>query len=391
MNKNILTAEVQQFINSNLKTDITKVILKGSPFKNCTIQEIAEQISVKIKCQHKLPTWFTSKNIYYPSKVNIEQTSSEITATYKASLVSGKSLVDITGGFGADAYYFSKKIDKITHCEINSKLSNIVAHNFKSLKVKNCECVPTDGLQYIKELHSKADWIYADPSRRTDDKGKVFMLNDCLPNIPKNLDLLFKKSNAILLKLAPVLDITSAVKSLKFIKEIHIVALKYEVKELLFILKKNYVNSITVKTINIIKNTQQEFNFTYGSTVQPSFSEPQNYLYEPNAAILKSGCYNHISQHFSINKIHPNSHIYTSNSVVSFPGRCFKIIHTIPYTKKGLKKLIPSKKANITTRNFPETVTQIRKKTGIKDGGNIYLFFTTDINNKHIVIFCEKL
>ena len=137
MNHNILNKEVQEFINTNLKSDITKLILKGSPFETISIQELAEQIVAKNKCKKKLPTWFSNENIYFPNKLNIEQTSSEITAKHKAALVSGNSLIDITGGFGVDSYYFSRKIKNVTHCEINSELSAIVAHNYKQLNCSN--------------------------------------------------------------------------------------------------------------------------------------------------------------------------------------------------------------------------------------------------------------
>lgn len=390
MNNNVLNKEVQQFINDNLKSDITKLILKGSPFKAVSISEIAEQIAAKNSCEKKLPTWFQTENIYYPNKLNIEQTSSEITAKYKSDLVSGNSLIDITGGFGVDAYFFSQKISTITHCEISEELTNIVSHNFKRLAVKNCAFKKGDGIAFIKNNNENFDWIYADPSRRNDAKEKVFLLKDCLPNIPENLKALFQKTNHILLKVSPILDITSAINELNYVKEIHVIAAENEVKELLFLLKKNYTKSIQVKTINITKNESQKFDFNLDETSNASFSEPKKYVYEPNAAILKAGAFQQISAHLKIDKLHQHSHLYTSDKLIDFPGRKFEIKHSIYYDKKKLLQLIPSKKANITTRNFPETVAQIRKKTGIKDGGNQYLFFTTDFNNKHLVLICEK-
>lgn len=391
MNINILNKEVQQFINGNLKSDVTKLILKGSPFPTVSIQEIAEQLIAKNKCKKKLPTWFSTENIYYPNKLNIEQTSSEITANYKSELVSGNSLIDITGGFGVDCYYFSQKVSTVTYCEINEDLSNIVTYNLKQFNKKNIKTHIGDGLSFLRKSEKKFDWIYADPSRRNDTKGKVFLLEDCLPNIPEDLNLLFEKTDNILLKISPFLDITSAINELKFVKEIHIVAIENEVKELLFILEKNYIQDITIQTINFNKVNQQQFSFNFGHANSATFSEPKTYLYEPNAAILKAGAFQQISSQLKIDKLHLHSHLYTSTNLIEFPGRSFKIKHCISYNKKQLKKLIPSKKANITTRNFPETVDQIRKKTNINDGGNIYLFFTTDINNKHIVLICEKV
>ena len=201
MNTNILNTEVQEFITANLKSDITKLILKGSPFENVSIQEIAEQIESKKRCEKKLPTWFSTENIYYPNKLNIEQTSSEKTANYKANLVSGNTFVDITGGFGVDCYYFSQKVNQITHCEIDKKLSKIVTHNNKQFNKKNITTYNGNGLEYLKKSTHTFDWIYADPSRRNDSKGKVFLLEDCLPNIPENLEFLFEKSSNLLLKI----------------------------------------------------------------------------------------------------------------------------------------------------------------------------------------------
>ena len=391
MNHNILNKEIQAFINSNLKSDITKLILKGSSFLGVTIQEIAEQIGAKKKCEKKLATWFETKNIYYPNRLNIEQTSSEITANYKAKIISGNSLIDITGGFGVDTLHFSQKIGNVIHCEINEGLSEIVAYNNKQLNVKNIQTHIGDGLEYLKESIEKFDWIYTDPSRRNDTKGKVFLLEDCLPNIPENLDLLFDKSTNILIKVSPFLDITSAIKELKFVKEIHVVAVENEVKELFFILEKNYTLQINIKTINIRRKEDHIFDFELNKEVSATYSEPKKFLFEPNAAILKSGGFNQISTQLKIDKLHLHSHLYTAENLINFPGRCFEVMHCISYDKKLLKNLIPSRKANITTRNFPETVAQIRKKTGLKDGGNLYLFFTTNIHNNLIVLICNRV
>ena len=392
MNKQILHIDIQEYISKNINTDTSKILFKGTSFPSVSTQEIVEQIEAKKKCKSKLPTWFTTENIYYPNKLNIEQTSSEITAQYKANLVSGKSLIDLTGGFGVDSYYFSKKINAIIHCEINQNLSEIVAHNYQNLGVKNCNILAESGIDFLQESKEKFDWIYLDPSRRNETKGKVFLMRDCLPNIPENIDLLFEKSNNILIKNSPILDITSAINELKYVKEIHIVAVNNEVKELLLILEKNCTNSPITKAINIYNENIQSFNYQFFNSTTSSYSLTKEYLYEPNAAILKSGGFNEVSSQFSIDKLHQNSHLYTSHKLIdNFPGRRFKIKDCISFDKKKLKKIIPSGKANITTRNFPETVAQIRKKTGLKDGGNQYLFFTTDLNEKHIVIVCEKV
>ena len=391
MNERILHQDVQEYITNHLKSDLHKLILKGIPFNGVTIQEIANQILCKQKSEKKLPSWFNAKNIYYPPKVSIEQTSSETAANYKASLVSGKRLLDLTGGFGVDSFYFSSSFNTIDHCEIDTNLSKIAAHNFEQLNKKNIICLAENGLEYLKKSTEIFDVIYIDPSRRNDVKEKVFLLKDCEPNIPENIDLLFKKTKTILLKNSPILDITSAINELKFVKEIHVVAINNDVKELLYILEKGYCKEILIKTINFTKKSAQKFHFNYHKKPVSSYQEPLEYLYEPNAAVLKSGAFHEISTQLNIFKLHQHSHLYTSKKRIEFPGREFKIIAVLPYDKKKIVKLLPNKKANITTRNFHKTVAQIRKELKIKDGGDSFLFFTTNIHNKFICMYCKKL
>jgi len=391
LNTAILDLEVQQFIFENLKTNITQLILKGSPFKDVSVQDLANQIVAKQKSEHKLFTWFSSEYIYYPPKISIEQTSSEISAAYKSNLVSGDSIVDITGGFGVDSYYFSKHFKEVVHCEINEDLSAIVKHNYQQLKIYNITTFFGDGIEFLKNSRKNFNCIYIDPSRRNDVKGKVFLLKDCLPNVPENIDFLFSKTNQILIKNSPILDITSTINELKFVKEIHIIAVNNEVKELLFLLEKNYDKTIMIKTINIDKKKTQTFHFSYKEVSSSEYSKPLTYLYEPNSAILKSGAFHEISLHLKVFKLQQHSHLYTSDNIIDFPGRKFKIEKVINYNKKKLKKLVPENKANITTRNFPKTVAQIRKETKIKDGGNLYLFFTQLNTNEFVVIFCYKI
>jgi predicted O-methyltransferase YrrM len=391
LNSAILKPEVQQFINENLNTEITKLILKGSPFNDISVQELANQIVAKQKSTKKLITWFSTDDIYYPPKVSIEQTSSEITAKYKSKIVAGNSIIDITGGFGVDCFYFSKQFKQVTHCEINEELSTIVKHNYQQLKVDNIKTFSGNGFDFLKETNKTFDCIYIDPSRRNDVKGKVFLLKDCLPFIPPKIDFFFTKTNQILIKVSPILDISNTIKDLKNVKEVHIVALNNEVKELLFLLEKGYEDITEIKTINFQKENTQEFTFNLEEKPTSTYAEPLTYLYEPNAAILKSGGFHQISKKLNLFKLHQHSHLYTSEKRIDFPGRIFKIEHLILYDKKKIMKLLPDKKANITTRNFPKTVAQIRKETKIKDGGEVYIFLTTDLNNKNKLIICKKI
>lgn len=391
MNTSILNKNIQDFISQNTGASVTKLALQKNPFPEVDWILILNQIEARTKAKEKLPTWFLSQNIIYPSKVSVEQTSSEKTAAYKASLIEGKSIIDLTGGFGVDDYYFSKKFEVVAHCEINEELSAIVKHNFKQLQVENCTFYTADSTDVLHNLNQKWDWIYIDPSRRNDAKGKVFMLKDCLPNVPELLDFYFEKSDSILIKTAPLLDISAGLSELKFVKNIHIVALENEVKELLFEIHHNYKGSITIKTANILKDKTETFQFILGDQNEyASYDLPQKFLYEPNSAIMKSGGFDEVSTTFQINKLHKHSHLYTSEELIDFPGRSFKIEKVISYNKNEMKALI-NQQANITSRNFPETVENIRKKWKIKNGGNLYCFFTTDKNDNKIVLICRKI
>ncbi len=392
MDFNLLNPEIQNFINDNIDTTIAKLALKKNPFPNVEWISILNQIEAKTKAKLKLPSWFASKDIIYPSKISIEQTSSEKTASYKARIVSGESLIDLTGGFGIDDYYFAKKLKTVAHCEINPELSNIVKHNFKQLKVKNISCYTGDSLATLTALNSKWDWIYIDPSRRNDAKGKVFMLQDCLPNVPEHLDLFFEYSDSILIKTAPLLDIAAGLSELKNVKTIHIVAVENEVKELLWEIHKGHSGKINIKTVNILKKKMDAFEFVLDEDMEnPIYSLPQKYLYEPNSAIMKSGGFDEVGTFYKLNKLHKHSHLYTNSALIPFPGRVFEIENSILYHKNGMKIFLENKQANITTRNFPDTVESIRKKWKIKEGGNQYCFFTTDENDNKIVLICKKI
>ena len=388
----LLNTDIQDFITKNTESNIHNLALQKNPFPEFNYTEIINQIIAKVKSKNKLLTWFNAENIVYPSKISIEQTSSEVTAKYKMNIVSGENLIDLTGGFGVDDFYFSKKINQVIYCELNSDLSEIVKHNFKILNQKNIKCISGDSLKTLQKLNQKFDWIYIDPSRRNDSKGKVFMLHDCQPNVPELLENYFLYTNNILIKTAPILDISAGLNELKNVKKIHIVAINNEVKEILWELEKNYNNKIFIKTVNFNKTKEENFDFILSTKpIKKTYSEPKIYLYEPNSAILKSGAFELISDKFDVQKLHQHSHLYTSDEVIDFPGRIFKIDNHFEYNKSQMKQFLENSKANITIRNFPETVENIRKKWKIKDGGNVYSFFTTNLNNRKIVLLCAKI
>ena len=391
MNTALLRPEVQEYLSSHQDTILDKFIFKGSPFPDVTIQELAQQLDGKRRAKIKLPLWYETPGILFPPKLNLEQTSSALTASYKSELVQGDSLIDMTGGFGIDSYYFAQKLKEVHHIEMNTEVSAFAKANFETLKTTNITSVCEDSITYLKKCKGTFDTIYIDPARRDDVKGKVFKLSDCVPDVRLHLDLLLEKGKQILIKTSPLLDITAALKELKQVSEIHSIAIKNEVKEVLWRITPAVNEEIKVITVN---QNGKQVDKTY-CTLQElqnataTYAEPKQYLYEPNATLLKAGAFNWISEHYSLLKLHPHSHLYTSDSMKQFPGRSFKIIEVLPFDNK-IKKQLLLKKANITTRNFKLTVAALRKKLNIKEGGDTYLFFTTDCNEKQIVIVCQK-
>ena len=389
--KTLIQENIQDFIDKNLNSDSTKLALKKNPFPEVNYTDIIHQIVSKKKAKEKLPTWFLAEKIIYPEKISIEQTSSEITADYKASLVSGTNLIDCTGGFGIDDYYFAKRFKNVIHCEINAELSEIVSYNFKQLNSENISCSSGDSSEILRALNQQFDCIYIDPSRRNDAKGKVFLLADCLPNVVTLQDFYYEFTTTILIKTAPILDIQAGLIELKNVCEIHIVAVENEVKEVLWLLKKDFNDSPIIFAINIEKAQTTRSKIELTKQYQATFSLPKRYLYEPNASLMKSGGFEAISELFKVNKLHQHSHLYTSDEIKDFQGRRFEIIEQIPFQKKELKQYIQNQKMNVSTRNFPLKPEEIKKKYKIEDGGTLFAFFTTNFKNEKIVLLCNKI
>ena len=392
LNFEILETSVQDYIIENSGANIPQLALKGSPFKKVKTAELMQQIESKTKCKKKLPTWYQTPHILYPNKLNIEQSSSEITAAYKSHIVSGQTLLDLTGGLGVDSYYFSKTMHRVIHCEINKTLSEIAAYNFSAMQVSKIKTKAKDGLSFLAQTSGFFDWIYLDPSRRDKTKKKCFLIEDCRPNILNNLELFFSRSKNILIKLSPMLDIVAALKILPNTKEVHIVAVKNEVKELLFNLEKGFVKEAEIKAINL-ESSQRVFKFKISEekTATISCLEPLNYLFEPNVSVLKSGGFKSIAQKFDLKKLAINTHLYTGSKILTdFPGIIYKIEKNLPYKKQEIKQLLSGLKANIKSRNFPKSVEEIKKSYNFKDGGEKYVFFTETAQQKCALI-CSKL
>ncbi|MHB1179642.1 MAG: THUMP-like domain-containing protein [Daejeonella sp.] len=392
MNKAIPHEEVQEFIQKNINKDIVRISLDKSPFANISSKELAEQIDSKRRSESKLPLWYNTAGIYYPPKIAIEQCSSEVTAKYKSTLIPGGTIIDLTGGFGVDAYFFSKRIKRVVHCEINKELSAISSFNASLLGVE-ITYITANGLDYLKSCKEVFDTIYVDPSRRINSR-KVFLLKDCEPDLVSNKDLLLEKSSRLLIKTAPLLDIQSTVKELGTVTQVHVLSIKNECKEVLYVIDKAFSES-DPPIICAILTGKENLTFKFKMSEEKKFrldtySEPLKYLYEPDVALLKAGCFKLITSRFNVKKIHQHTHLYTSDDPGSnFPGRKFKIIKSWTYSAflKGQKFT----KANIICRNFPVTPENIRKKLKIKDGGEQYLLFCKGSNNELLVLDCERI
>lgn len=388
--KDLLKPEIQQFIKAHEKDDPVTLILKHKEVYGVSMKLIAAQITARQKAKTKLPEWYASESVIFPPTISMEQCSSEITAKYKASIISGNSLIDLTGGAGVDTYYLSKSFEKTTYIEQNEELASITSDNLRSLGATNIVCKNDKAENFLKHA-SKVDVIYLDPARRDEHAQRVFRFGDCEPNVTEILPDLMSRANTVLVKASPMLDTESSVQDLRFVHEIHIVSVENECKEVLYLLRQHEENNPLIHTVNIRKGgARQSFSFRKSSEVNATveYGLPDKFLYEPNSAILKAGAFKSIAQAYDIKKLHAHTHLYTSSTEnTDFPGRRFSIINVVPYNKKAVAAYLPGKKANISARNFPDEVPAIKKKLGLKDGGNIYLFaFTDKEENKRIAI-----
>ena len=339
--------------------------------------------------------------------LSVEQCSSEITAKFKASLLSGETFIDLTGGMGVDVAYMSKNFKKAFYFEQNIDLLNVTKYNFEQLQIDNVVFLAGNSIEKLAQASPleinkiQNSWVYLDPHRRDDSGSKVVKLQDCEPNILAIKDLLFEYTNNILLKASPMLDIDLAILELGNVSRVYIIAVENEVKEVLFHIRnirsadsQTANNEVILNAVNLTKHNSTTLSFTKSAEKNASIilGTPKQYLYEPNAAIMKSGGFRYVAQHFDLQKIAPHSHLYTSEEIVkNFQGRIFKIVAVCKLDKKEISKHLSENKANITIRNFPLTVQQIRDKLKLSDGGTEYLFMTTDAQNQKIVIICRKL
>ena len=354
-----------------------------------------QQIAGRQTALKKLPSWAAHDGVVYPPHLNMEQCSSEQTARYKASLTPNPSpkgegdgvFVDLTGGFGVDFYWMSQGFKERIYVEQNEQLCSISTENFRTLGLA-CSVCCCDTATYLTQL-DHADVIYLDPARRDEHGGRTYDIADCSPNVMELLPVLMQKADRVILKLSPMLDWRKAASDLQHVAEVHIVSVDNECKELLLVLES------MVRPLRLVcVNNDHIFEVPSSNPKHPTpFTHHPTHLYEPNASIMKAGCFDALEERYAVRQVSVNSHLFLSvDEIDDFPGRSFEILAISSMNKRELKDALTGiEKANIAVRNFPLTVDQLRKKLKLKDGGDVYIFATTEADGAHSLFICRKI
>lgn len=388
-----MTNEV--FITQNRDADVRALALSKIP-SGIDLHYCLEQIAGLQVAKQKLPSWLRIEGIVYPIKISLEQCSSEQTALYKQQLVERllpegrQKTADLTGGFGIDFSFLAKIFNEADYVEQDEKLCEIARHNFPLLGLSNAKVHNKTCEDFLDEM-GHFDIIYIDPSRRNAEGRKVVALNDCSPNIESIQETLLSRAQFVLVKLSPMLDLQDTLRRLPKVSEVHVVSVGGECKEVLLVLSQQK-SVVAFHCVNLSEQTQ-----TYCTTIRDAESViaplPECYLYEPNASILKAGVQNTLCKTYNIKKLHPFSHLFTSAHFIdNFPGRSFQIEDYCNFSKKDLKRMLAGiSQCNLTIRNFPSTVAELRKQLKLREGGDCYLFATTLSNGSHALIRCTHL
>ncbi len=390
--------ELKEFIISHRTEDPLSLVLQQKKYPKWDMKFVAQQIEGYRMAQDKLPTLSLCDDFVYPPKLNREQCSSETTALFKAmEYAEGKHIVDITGGLGIDTVFMAKYAATVDYIEQNEELHDIATHNFQVLELGNISAHCSDSIDFLKNTNKHFDLIYADPARRDNQGRKISALENCTPNILENIALLLRKADMLLIKSSPMLDIAEAVAQLKHVCEITIVAVKNECKEILFLCSASGADtSPQCHCINIKSNGTMDritFDRQKETTLSIHYSANiEQYIYEPNVALLKAGAFKTISTIYDVKKIHRNTHLYTSeNKIEHFAGRTFKVIKELHPSAKEIAKDIPNGKVHVITRNYPISSEELQKKLRLKEGGDLYVIGLTKRNEKKAIYLCEAI
>lgn len=392
------------FIREHTDDDVRQLALRGSKMSEVDLSYALEQIAGRQKARTKLPSWASIDGIVYPPHLSMEQCSSESTARYKASIAGkGALIVDLTAGFGVDMAFIAQGFQKAVHVERQPQLCAISSENYNVLGLNHIEVVCGDGVEYLHTMNH-ADLLFIDPARRDEHGGRTYGIADCTPNVLEMLDEMLEKADRVMIKLSPMLDWRKAVADLGKVNDVHIISVDNECKELLLAVnseergKNSASPSLRVVCVNLLSDGNKEcFEFD-GYHASPSSSAfhfspfDSRFLYEPNASIMKAGCFGLLEQRFGVMQLDKNSHLFVSDKeVIGFPGREFLIEKRTSMNKRELKAALADiDKANITVRNFPMSVAELRKRLKLKEGGEVYIFATTIANEGHQLLVCRK-
>lgn len=377
------------FILQHRNDDPRDLALRQSRYPDVNIPYAVQQIAAWQMAKKKLPLWAENDHIIYPVHLSMEQCSSQVTAEYKASIISdGETMTDLTAGFGVDATIIGKRFKHLNYVERNEELCRIANNNLPLLGVKDFDVINSNAEEVLSDL-SHQSLIFLDPARRDEHGAKTVLIGDCTPDVTQLQDALLEKADLVMIKLSPMLDIVNIQKELKCVKEIHIVSVDNECKEVLVLMSKDATNN-SIHCTNITKQNIQKYVATADDRNAECHyaKEPSSYLYEPNVSIMKAACFRGIAETYCVEKLHPSSHLYTSDKLIAdFPGRIFKVEDVFSLKDKALKGI---KKANLTVRNFPSTVAELRKRLKLNEGGSDYLFATTLADESKVIIKCSK-
>ncbi|HZB13928.1 MAG TPA: hypothetical protein VE467_12910 [Chryseolinea sp.] len=394
----ILSPEVQSFIKEHYQDDLNDLRLKYKTIFDMPANVVVDQISGRKKAKEKLPSWYAHKDIIYPPSLNLEQSSSERTAEYKMRIVKdldgiakGHSrLLDLTGGFGIDSFFLGKTCKELHFVEPNADLLQIASHNHHVLGSTDCKYYNATAEEFLNSSsHPRTfNLVYIDPSRRSRGGQKVFSLSQCDPDIIHLQNRIYQVTNRMLVKTSPLLDIKQGLKELLYVTKVYVVSVVNECKELLFLCDNETKGEPIIEAINL-DDKEYSFSFSFSGEAmgEVAYSDPMVYLYEPNASILKSGAFKTIAGRFNIYKLHPNTHLYTSDYLIDdFPGKVFKVESFVKSNPKELAYHFEGFMANIITRNYPLSVSELRKKTRLKEGGNKFLIGCSGVTKKFLVV-----
>ena len=386
----MLSLEEQHFIQVHADQDPHQIALSGKKYPNFDLSKLANQIQARQKLALKLPSWVSHANLFFPPSISLEQASSEATANFKANIVHG-NILDASGGMGVDSAAFAKKANQVVYVERQEDLKEITAYNHAQLGHTNIQHILGDGLAYLNQAVSTFDFIYLDPARRNAKGDKVLLFKDCEPNVLEFLPIIKDKSQ-LLLKTSPLLDLERAILELDGVDKIWVICVKNEVKEILFLKSKNATLEPAIDIIELNFEHSVIFSGTLEAEKRKltSIGPISNFLYEPHPGILKAGFFKLVETENMI-KINSNTHLYSSKELdTKFPGKSFQVIETGPVDMGWLKKHLPNKQVNISTRNFPGKPEDLRKKLKLSDGGDLTLFGYRNHQNQVELALTQK-